>query len=252
MSVFSCYMTRRSITIRRTAGYTLIEIAIALVVVGLLLGSLLKAQELIRGAQLRRLISDHDAFRMAIIAFTDRFGYEPGDYNQASIHISCTPACLNGNGNRRVESNSIPVGGSEVHEELLVWSHLSRARFIPGNFAMSAGETQATLGNSPVNPSHRFWQFIFDAEFGAVSNGGERHNLKTGNLLPVEMMAQLDLRIDDGRPNTGRVQFSDFAVGGNPPTSGTTSPPACTSATTPAAIWNTINGSTNCGAASLF
>jgi prepilin-type N-terminal cleavage/methylation domain-containing protein len=237
---------------RNSRGFTLVEIAIVLVVIGLMVGGVFKGQELIRGAQVRRLISDHDGFRTAINAFTDRYGSEPGDYHDASQHISCAPACLNGNGNRRVESNAIPANGSEVHEELLVWTHLAWSGFIPGTFTMTAGETVPTLQNSPVNFAQRYWEFIFDGNFGTVASGATRHNLKTGNQVPVDMIAQLDIRIDDGLPNTGTFQFSPFAPGDIAPTGGAAAAPACTSAAGPTAVWNVVNGSLNCGAASLF
>lgn len=233
-------------------GYTLVEVAIVLVVIGLLVGGIFKVQQLIHGSQIRRLIADHDGFRMAIHAFTDRYGYEPGDYNNAALNVGCTPSCLDGNGNRRVESNAIPVGGSEVHEDLLVWSHLSGAGLISGNYVMAGGAAVATALNSPVNSGGRFWQFSFDGNFGTVPTGTMAHNLKTGNQLSVDLIAQVDQRIDDGRPNTGSFQFSTFAVGGIQPTGGSTASPACTSAAVSSGAWNVINDSTNCGAASLF
>ena len=96
---------------RHQAGFTLIEIAIVVIVIGLLLGGVLAGQQLVRSAQLRKLITDHDGFQTAILGFNYRFDRMPGDYHQASIHIGCTPACLNGNGNRRVERNATPLSG---------------------------------------------------------------------------------------------------------------------------------------------
>jgi prepilin-type N-terminal cleavage/methylation domain-containing protein len=237
---------------QKHAGFTLVEIAIVMVVIGFLVGGVVKGQELVRSAQLRRLIVDHDGFGAAIRAFGDRYQHMPGDYGQASIHIGCTPACLNGNGNRRVESNATPVAGSEVHEELQVWHHLAGARFIQGNFVMTAGDTVPTLQNSPVNFAQRYWEFIFDGSFGTVASGATRHNLKTGNQIPADIVAQLDLKVDDGLPNTGTVQFSPFAPGDIAPTGGAVAAPACTSAAGPVAVWNVINGTANCGAASLL
>ena len=238
--------------IRKDRGFTLVEIAIVIVVIGFLVGAVSKGQELIRGSQVRRLIADHDGFRTAIRGFTDRYQRVPGDYGQASIHIACTPVCLNGNDNRRVESNAVPVAGSEVHEELLVWSHLAGAGFIQGNFVMAAGDTVPTLQNSPVNFAQRYWEFIFDGNFGTVASGTTRHNLKTGNQIPVDIAAQLDLKVDDGLPNTGTFQFSPFAPGDIAPVGGAAAAPACTSAAGATAVWNVVNGTANCGAASLL
>jgi len=237
----------------RQKGFTLIEAAIVIVVIGLLVGGVTAGQQLIRGAHLRKLILDHDGYRSAILGFTDRYGAMPGDYSRASIHVNCSPACLNGNGNQRVETNATPVLGSEVHEELLVWSHLSGAGYIGGNFVQVAGGTVPTLQNSPVNIFQRYWTFAFDGNFGTVANLTTRHNLKTGNQVPVDFLQEIDIKIDDGLPNTGIFRFSGFAPGGVAPVGGGgTAAPNCTSAAVPTAVWNATNGTTNCGAATLF
>src|ERR1700752_3599912 len=78
---------------RKQTGFTLIEIAIVLVIIGLLLGGVLKGQELITSARVRNLISQQDGIKAAYFGFLDRFRALPGDYTQASTNISCTPTC---------------------------------------------------------------------------------------------------------------------------------------------------------------
>src|SRR5260370_16662879 len=83
-------------------GFTLIEIAIVLVMIGMLLGGVLKGQELITGARVRNLISQQDGIKAAFFGFQDRFRAPPGDYAQATINITgvaTSAACGNGNGN---------------------------------------------------------------------------------------------------------------------------------------------------------
>src|SRR5215510_8766093 len=65
-------------------GFTLIEIAIVLVIIGLLLGGVLKGQELITGARVRNLISQQDGIKAAFFGFQDRYRALPGDYASAS------------------------------------------------------------------------------------------------------------------------------------------------------------------------
>src|ERR1700755_3562102 len=107
--------------VKRESGFTLIEIAIVLVIIGLLLGGVLKGQELITGARVRNLISQQDGIKAAFFGFQDRFRALPGDYATADVNISCSRACLDGNGNGRIESNST---GGFTHEEILAWNHL--------------------------------------------------------------------------------------------------------------------------------
>src|SRR5215510_8729844 len=103
-------------------GFTLIEIAIVLVIIGLLLGGVLKGQELITGARVRNLISQQDGIKAAFFGFQDRYRALPGDYAAAQTNI--TGVSGNGNGNGRIENAAT---GTDVieHEEIRVWNHLT-------------------------------------------------------------------------------------------------------------------------------
>ena len=72
----------------KSRGFTLIEIAIVLVIIGLLLGGVLKGQELITGARVRNLISQQDGIKAAFFGFQDRFRALPGDYAAATTNIA--------------------------------------------------------------------------------------------------------------------------------------------------------------------
>ncbi|MDH3435607.1 MAG: prepilin-type N-terminal cleavage/methylation domain-containing protein, partial [Betaproteobacteria bacterium] len=84
---------------RKQQGFTLIEIAIVLVIIGLLLGGVLKGQELITSARVRNLISQQDGVKAAFFGFLDRYRAYPGDYNQAQANIPSCAACAQGNNN---------------------------------------------------------------------------------------------------------------------------------------------------------
>ncbi|MGH8650283.1 MAG: prepilin-type N-terminal cleavage/methylation domain-containing protein, partial [Burkholderiales bacterium] len=77
---------------RKQTGFTLIEIAIVLVIIGLLLGGVLKGQELITSARVRNLISQQDGVKAAYFGFLDRFRSLPGDYSLATTNIANTTA----------------------------------------------------------------------------------------------------------------------------------------------------------------
>jgi prepilin-type N-terminal cleavage/methylation domain-containing protein len=222
-------------------GFTLIEIAIVLVIIGLLLGGVLKGQELITGARVRNLISQQDGIKAAFFGFQDRFRALPGDYATASSNINSVG--LNGNGNGRIESNAT---GGFTHEELLAWNHLTAAGFLNGSFAAASSDTTATDQNNPKNPYSVYIQIIYDAVYG-TGTPPSKHNLKTGSQVPVEIMAEVDRKIDDGLPYAGGFQFSVYV-----PNAGTPLVPAtCVTTLTPV-TWNISAGSTNCGGASLF
>ena len=231
--------------LRKTQGFTLVEIAIVLVIIGLLLGGILKGHELITGARVRELVARQDGIKAAFFAFEERFRAAPGDYSQATINIR--GATQNGNGNGRIESTTVP------NESILAWEHLTQAGFLTPTLVYNATESVlTTLSNS----SNVFQQIIYDGVYGGGTTAAPsplRHNIKTGSQIPVHLLAELDRKIDDGMPNTGSFQFSRYqGNGAAAPADGGNAPPACTSATTAAGIWNATNGSDNCGAASLL
>lgn len=238
---------------RHNQGFTLIEIAIVLVIIGLLLGGILKGQELIISARVRNLIAQQDGVKAAFFGFQDRFRAFPGDYTAATTNIvgvSAASVCGgpvvgNGNGNGRIETTN--------SENVLAWEHLSKAGFITGTYTCLAAEGPTT---SPVNPYGVYMQVVFDGIYGAgdtTTPSPLRHNIKSGSQVPVEIIAEMDRKIDDGAPNTGGFQFSRYqGNGASAPTDGAAAQPACTNLTTAAGVWNSTNGSTNCGGASML
>jgi len=239
---------------RKSKGFTLIEIAIVLVIIGLLLGGVLKGQELITGARVRNLISQQDGVKASFFGFQDRYRALPGDYTSADSNINCSPACINGNGNGRIESPTITPAG--IYEDLQAWSHLTGAGFLNGSYSAGSGVTAPTDATSPKNPYSVYMQIVYDGVYGIGTTGTPqpaKHNVKTGGQISVEIIAEVDRKIDDGKPASGAFQFSAYV-----PTASFTVPPigtattGCTDSATAPTKWNIGSGETNCGAASLF
>jgi hypothetical protein len=104
--------------------------------------------------------------------------------------------------------------------------------------------------NSPKNPYGAYLQIGFDSAWGSSTNAISYHNIKTGNLIPVALLAEIDRKVDDGRPGSGHFQFSTYAGAGVAPDIGGTDPQSCTTRDDQSAAWNELGGQTNCGAAS--
>ena len=219
---------------RKQTGFTLVEIAIVLVIIGLLLGGVLKGQELIHSARVRNLAATQDEVKTAFFGFWDRYRAYPGDYNLASTNLPNVAATSNGNGDGQILLNGAML------ESIAVWEHLSQAGFIAGPYTYNAVVSSTT---NPTNAYGVFLQLIYDNVYADAGAPVARHNLKLGNQVPVGIIAELDSKIDDGNAQTGTFRFSAYAVGGTAPTEAN-----CHTA----GVWLATTSEPNCGGASLF
>jgi prepilin-type N-terminal cleavage/methylation domain-containing protein len=230
---------------KRQNGFTLIEIAIVLVIIGLLLGGVLKGQELITGARVRNLIQQQDGVKAAYFGFLDRYRALPGDFNGAKAAIKDVD--VEGNGNGKIESGT--------SEHINAWHHLAKSGFINGSYKSGTAQNDDT---NPKNPYGGFLTLVFDKVYGDGKQS-ERHNLKTGPNVPVEIVSEIDRKTDDGLPYSGSFQFSNTSTttttaADGSTTSSTSSETSCldTTSTTGPATWNAGKGTANCGGATLY
>ena len=122
-------------------GFTLIEIAIVLVIIGLLLGGILKGQELITSARVRNLISQQDGVKAAFFGFQDRFRALPGDYTAATTNIANVTddvGLWSGRQHRQRQRQRPRRIAAGLYENVLAWEHLSKAGFITGTYTCAA------------------------------------------------------------------------------------------------------------------
>lgn len=225
---------------RASRGFTLIELAIVLVVIGLLLGGVLKGQELIESARARNIISQIESIKAAYYAFMDKYRAAPGDYPGTLAYANLSgiaSAQIGGNGDGVVRDTP------QARESLLLWVHLSHADLISGNFQADSSLPTA-VGEWPRNPYNAYLQLQYDSQF-ANSRDSPRLNLKTGNQIPAKVLAEIDRKTDDGRADSGQFRFSGFVGGGGAP-----NPDRCYDRHT--GLWRAADDESNCGAAALF
>lgn len=208
------------------------------------MGAVLKGQELIANARVRQLVSHQDDVKAAFLGFVDRYRAYPGDYHLAQTNIPGCSACAQGNGNGRILS---VAGGDAIDEHIAAWEHLSRAGLVGVNYTYAAGPE--TPASAPTNSFGRYLRLMYDNAYGSGTSV-TRHNLKTGNQVPSDILAEVDRKIDDGVATAGKFQFSAYDGGG----SGGTAPigsGTCYRAAAPN-TWIAADAAANCGGAGLF
>jgi prepilin-type N-terminal cleavage/methylation domain-containing protein len=182
-------------------GFTLIEIAIVLVIIGLLLGGVLKGQELINTARVRAMNNTVDGITAAWFSFQDRYRAFPGDYStvQSSVNLPGTPD--GGDGNGLVDTDL---------ESARVWVHLEAAGYLTGGYNDDATPINQTAYDCSPNlcPDNGFGSGMNLAYGSMVQTGAsDAHELLSGRGVPVEVIAELDRKVDDGSPLTGAMQL---------------------------------------------
>jgi prepilin-type N-terminal cleavage/methylation domain-containing protein len=175
-------MLKRKSTLCSQAGFTLIEIAIVMVIIGLLIGGILKGQEMIKNAKIKRVMKQTDEIRIANMSYQDRYGFLPGDDSAATTRPNGA-GLTNGNGDGQIAATEAPD----------MFMHLAAAGLISGTYT-----TAAT--SYPRNPFGG--QYFVD--YRAV--GGRTTHWFSTTLIPGDVASILDSSYDDGVFNTGSIR----------------------------------------------
>lgn len=196
----------KSVKIHTSKGFTLVEIAIVLVIVGLLIGGVLKGQEMITNAKLKRIESDNAGVAAAMFSYQDRYLQLPGDDIAADgrfdIYTAGDP--VNGDGAGTIDglwdvAATTDITAAQTDETNMFFAHLRAAGLVPGG------------GVDDTRPSNAYGGQI-GIQDGSLLLAG--HVTVFGQLEgPVARI--IEARLDDGQPDQGRVQANIVATPGD-------------------------------------
>ena len=205
------------------SGFTLIEIAIVLVIIGLLLGGVLKGQELINSAKVKNLATDFRNIPVFIYGYQDKFKSLPGDDPGVVAHVAGTLATTGGTvGNGLIEGDWNSY--TKTDESYLFWQHVRLAGMSLGPTVIPAAPVVGD-GYRPVN--------AVGGEIGIQSGTSVAANAPMKNVAGTaipgtyiicspnilgKFAKQLDIQLDDGNTATGNLMVynnkaSDYALG---------------------------------------
>jgi prepilin-type N-terminal cleavage/methylation domain-containing protein len=213
-------------------GFTLIEMSIVLVIIGLIIGGILKGQEIIESSRSKNVLSEVERIRAATNTFFDRYQALPGDFALATTRVA-TAGLTNGTGDGVIGTNAaatvaailaIDAGVSTAggaHENIQFFNHLALAKLI-GGITLSA--VAVTFGEASAAPAAAFPGTGYSLAYGLypgtspatahwlrLSKSSGASLVATAGLL-AKQLQQVDVRIDDGIPDSGTVRSGILAA----------------------------------------
>lgn len=206
--------------IKPNSGFTLVELAIVLVIIGLIIGGVLVGQDMIKSAEIRATISQWERYNTALNTFRDKFGGIPGDLRNATnfgFHdrTSATVGATTGDGNGLLEDCAATAGTLIGCENAVFFDDLATAQMIQEEIAADAGLLTANhaaagtiAGTLPEAEfgGNNFWsvyslngQNWFHVSGMDITGAGPT---TVDTVEPIEAF-NIDNKIDDGIPNSG-------------------------------------------------
>lgn len=179
-------------------GFTLVEIAIVLVIVGVIVGATLKGREIITNAKVKRLYAQSQELRAAVYGYQDKYGYLPGDDPKTEYHAGFASSQRgNGDGDIDIASSVYCPDTTSGGEACEAWDHLRQGGFISGSRRQS--------------PKHPFGAHIglingANGSSGAPALWTQNTTVACFQNIEADIAAQIETTFDDGNYQTGAIR----------------------------------------------
>lgn len=204
-------------------AFSLIELSIVLVILGLLTGGILTGQSLIRASELRSITTQHQGFQTAAYSFRNKYFALPGDIKNATDFWTAA-VVANGDADGKIEPATTDGGAGEMYG---FWEQLALSGMIEGTYSGTSGSGGAGLQDSVIStnvPAGKIgssgWSVIY---LGSVASGDTDYfagsyanafvlgtkvtaDITSGAVITPEEAWNLDTKVDDGKPEQGKVR----------------------------------------------
>ncbi|MBF0134612.1 MAG: prepilin-type N-terminal cleavage/methylation domain-containing protein [Magnetococcales bacterium] len=181
----------------KDGGFSLIEIAIVLVIIGLLIGGVLKGQAMVKNSKIKRIATDTQSTQGAVNSYMDSYWFLPGDDSGAATRWAIAPTAGNGDG---VIAGLFVPAAPAANETALAWDHLYCEGLVKGSCV--AGGTAVA---NPINPVGGPTGI---ADGRALAVLGMPQKVVCMESMPSEYAMIYDQQFDDGVGNTGSIRGS--------------------------------------------
>ena len=206
------------------AGFSLVELAVVLIIIAVIVAGVLKGQDLIASARLNGVQTQINAITVAVNTFQNKYGGLPGDIDPVSeimvpgfaTATSITDGTTRNNGQIEGLRLSGPAGGSGVSEATLFWQHLRGANLLTGINVDTTAQGVTTTADALKSPLGGIFSIGYSAtinnvagnwiELGTADTAGQSN---ASAILTATQLHTLDIKMDDGAPNTGTVGGKD-------------------------------------------
>lgn len=204
------------VSVINNKGFTLVELSIVIVIIGLIVAGIVGGQSLVKQAKLRSILTDTDKYIVSINTYKLEYDALPGDHSVA--HSFFGNACdtvasrCNGDGDKRILYDNQGGGISVDNEGLRISQHLSLAGLTAGSFNGTAsvsaqcdpGITHHKVYNNAGIAAGGLSNPIFDQIY--MGNPVPNTTCWGAFLKPSELYG-LDIKIDDGKPDSGQIHI---------------------------------------------
>lgn len=215
-------MVKTTLTNNRSqAGFTLVELAIVMIIIGLLIGGILKGQELIANAQVTATASQVKSVEAALNTFDDSYSAMPGDMLAPNTRLpNCTaaPCATPGNGNGRI-AETPQAAAAQNSEATIFWNQMATVDLLggvdPSSTAIAWGDALPeadigggfTIGYAAAAPTGSGGTFNSGHYLAMRQDPGTAiaASAANANLKPTQA-ARIDRKLDDGTADSGTVR----------------------------------------------